>query len=306
MRSRMWVMLMVVSLLVAGCGTSASQVPGNMDVVVEEPMVEAEAPAGEPAFGYDDSSDTVLTGADEMQRMIIYNGDLDLVVKDTDEAQQAILDLVEGLDGYIVNVNSWAYSKGLMNVHITVRVPAAAFNEAMTGIREVAMEINREGVSSSDVTQEYVDLESRLRALEVKAERLEELMDEAEDTEAVLAVYRELADTQQEIEQTKGRMQYLERSSAMATIEIQLTPDEISKPVEVAGWRPEGTIKRAIEALIKTFQFFADVLMWVILYVAPVLIVVFVVLFVVFKVLGLVLGGRRRKKAAQAEPEPEE
>ena len=183
-----------------------------------------------------------------------------------------------------------------MNISLTVRVPAAAFNSAMASIRDLAMEVTRENVSSQDVTQEYVDLESRLRALEVKAVRLEELMEEAEDTEAVLAVYRELAQTQQDIEQTKGRMQYLERSSAMATIEVKLTPDELSKPVEVAGWRPEGTMKRAIEALIRTFQLLLDLLMWLVLYVVPILLFVALVLFIVLKLLGLIFGGKRRKK----------
>ena len=161
------------------------------------------------------------------------------------------------------------------------------------------MEINGENVSSQDVTQEYVDLESRLRALEVKAVRLEELMDEAEDTEAVLAVYQELALTQQQIEETKGRMRYLERSSAMATIEVQLTPDAVSQPVEIAGWRPQGTMKNAVEALIRTFQWIIDVLLWVILYIAPVLVVVVIVVFIVFKLLGLILGGRRRKQRSE-------
>ena len=217
MRSKVVLTLMVVALLGVACkGLSYSSQPG--DAIYEEKLIESEAEfalgAPEPMTDTSDdsgSSTGSVTG-DAVTRMIIYNGNLDLVVKDTNQSQEDIVNLVEGMDGYIVNVSSYAYGGGLMNISLTVRVPAAAFNSAMASIRDLAMEVTRENVSSQDVTQEYVDLESRLRALEVKAVRLEELMEEAEDTEAVLAVYRELAQTQQDIEQTKGRMQYLERS----------------------------------------------------------------------------------------------
>jgi hypothetical protein len=305
MRSKIVAILLLVLLLGAACGSRGmAPMPGDTfaedKMVVEEVEFERAASAPEPMMDSDSGeSASVGVGDDELPRMIIYNGDLDIIVKDTTVAQEDIVDLVEGMDGYIVNVSSYAYGGGLMNVHLTVRVPAEAFNAAMTAIRNIAMEINSESVGSQDVTQEYVDLESRLRALEVKATRLEELMDEAEDTEAVLAVYQELALTQQQIEETKGRMRYLERSSAMATIEVQLTPDAVSQPVEVAGWRPQGTMKRAIEALIRTFQWIVDVFLWVILYIAPVLLVVAIVVFIAFKLLGLVLGGRRKKKKAE-------
>jgi len=312
MRSKVVLMLMVVVLLgvlVVGCSYSAQ----SGDAIFEEVEMMSEKESGfaagapEPMADVteDSESSTSLGDADDLPRMIIYNGNLDMVVIDTNQAQEDIVDLVEGMEGYIVNVSSQSYGGGLMNIYLTVRVPAAVFNAAMSDIRDLALEINQESVNSQDVTQEYVDLESRLRALEVKAIRLEELMEEAEDTEAVLAVYHELALTQQEIEQTKGRMRYLERSSAMATIEVRLIPDELSRPVEVAGWRPQGTIKRAIEALIKTFQYLIDVLMWLVLYVVPVLLFVAVVLYVVLKLLGLIFGSRRRKKQGAKEEQKE-
>jgi hypothetical protein len=310
MRTRIVLLLAAILILGSACGRSFSAAPG--DAVSDEKMAiveEAEYAAAEPApmMDSDDGGGNSGTIGDvELPRMIIYNGSLDIVVKDTTTAQDDIVALVEGMDGYVVNVSSYAYGGGLMNVHLTVRVPADAFNAAMASIRNLAMDIRSENVSSQDVTQEYVDLESRLRALEVKADRLEVLMDEAEDTEAVLAVYQELALTQQHIEETKGRMRYLERSSAMATIEVQLTPDAVSQPVEVAGWRPQGTMKSAIEALIKTFQWIIDVLLWVILYIAPVLIVVVIVVFIVFKILGLVLGGRRRKQKSAKTDQTED
>ena len=172
----------------------------------------------------------------------------------------------------------------------------------MTALREMAMEVTQETIGSQDVTQEYVDLESRLRALEAKADRLEELMDQAEDTEAVLAVYEQLSQTQLEIEQTKGRMQYLERSAAMATITVSLTPDALSQPIEVAGWRPGGVAKESFQALIKAFQWLINALIRIVILVVPVSLFIGGVLYLFIKLLGLIFG--RRKRTPKTPPTP--
>ncbi|MBN1260690.1 MAG: DUF4349 domain-containing protein, partial [Anaerolineae bacterium] len=273
-RSLFWIVLLVSALATVGCGARAPT------MFSEAPM---EAPAGDYYFEEaemapeplaDRTVGNAATGSslDEVpERMIIYNGGLDLVVKDTSAAQESVEQLVSELGGFVLSSDSYRYGEGLVSINITLRIPAEKFFDAMGGLRAMALEVTRDSISSQDVTQEYVDLESRLRALEIKAEKLAELMDNAEDTEAVLAVYQELSYTQEEIEQVKGRMQYLERSAAMATITVSLTPDELLQPVEIAGWRPQGTVKQAIEAMIKTYQFLVDALIWIILFVLPVL-----------------------------------
>ena len=243
------------------------------------------------------------------ERMIVYTGNLAMVVADTDAAQRQIEVVVEEAGGYIANVESYTVSEGVRRTELSLRVPAETFNSTMDALRKMALEVTRESVSTQDVTEEYVDLTARLRALEAKAARLEELMERAEDTEAVLAVYRELSATQVEIEQTKGRMQYLERQSAMATIHVELTPDELARPLEVAGWRPQGTVKHAIEALIKTFQFLIDALIWLIIWVLPVVVFLGLLIFLFVKLLRLLFGRRKRRQkdvVVEGQPDNEE
>jgi hypothetical protein len=235
--------------------------------------------------------------------MIIYTGELSLVVDDVEAAQTDAVALVEGVGGYVAAAESYAYSEGLRRISLTLRVPAEAFNATMEGLRELALEVRRDSISSQDVTQEYVDLSSRLTALEAKADRLEELMEQAEDTEAVLAVYEELSETQIQIEETKGRMRYLERRSDMATITVELTPDALSRPLEVAGWRPQGTVKRAVETLIEIFRFLIDALIWIILVVVPVLVFIGLLIYGVIRLLMLIFGwGKKKNKAETKKP----
>jgi len=296
-----WMVVLLLAVVATGCGASQSfdeaMAPVSEEMAVEDfkgGMPEAEAPAPGSI-----SANAAI--ADIVDRMIVYTGELSLVVKDTEIAQDAAIALAEDAGGYVSSANSYAYDQGLRRINLTLRVPAEVFNDTMAGLRDLAMEVTQDSVDSADVTQEYVDLESRLKALEVKAERLEELMDEAEDTEAVLAIYEELSQTQMQIEETKGRMLYLERRSAMATITVYLTPDELSQPIEIVGWRPQGTVKRAVEALVETFQFLVEALIWIVLLVGPVLAFIAFVIFILIRILKAIFGRGRAKKRAAAE-----
>ncbi|MBN1248552.1 MAG: DUF4349 domain-containing protein [Anaerolineae bacterium] len=285
-----WMAIVLAAIAVVGCGAR-----GGMGVSEEAPMAEEEAvwsgaaPAEPASAPHDDVS------LEAVDRMIIYTGELSLVVRDTERAMEEAISIAEDVGGYLSDASSNTYGDGLRRINLTLRVPAEAFNETMDALRGLALEVTGDSVASEDVTQEYVDLESRLTALEVKADRLEELMEEAEDTEAVLAVYEELSETQIEIEETKGRMRYLERRSAMATITVYLTPDELARPVEVAGWRPQGTAKRAIEALIRAFQFLVDALIWILLVFVPIFGFIGLLVYVLIRILRAVFGRRRSK-----------
>lgn len=248
------------------------------------------------------SNQTVDYQQPDITPMIVYNGYLDLVVLDTLKAQDEVQRLVTAAGGYVAASESYRYQQGLLTVRMTLRVPAENFHTVMSALRQLALQVDRDSISSENVTQEYVDLESRLRALEAKADRLEALMEQAEDTEAVLAIYRELSATQQEIEQVKGRMRYLERSAAMATINVSLVPDALSRPIEVAGWRPQGTAKRAVEALLGMLKFLGDALIWILIFVVPVLAIIGLAIYIVIKILTALFG--RRKASRRSSPPP--
>lgn len=301
MKKRWLLVLMLVTLVLASCGAKSAE--QMTDAAWEEGAARAPSMvAQESAVEYDEMN--AATG--DITPMIIYNGSLDLVVLDSAKAQEDVQKLVEEFKGYVMASESYRYEQGSVRITMKLRVPAAQFNELMSRLRQMALEVDHDSVSSENVTQEYVDLESRLRALEAKAARLEELMEDAEDTEAVLAVYRELSATQQEIEQVKGRMQYLERSASMATITVTLTPDALSQPVEVAGWRPQGTAKRAVEAMLSALQFLGDAFIWILLFVAPVLAVIGGVIYLVIKLLSRLFGRRKRSRQPAAPVTPAE
>jgi len=161
-------------------------------------------------------------GAGELtERMIVRTGRMWLVVDDVPIALDRIGGLAEDFDGYVVSSQRWEEDERLAG-NIAIRVPAEHFDDVMRALRGLAVDVTAEDTSSKDVTEEYVDLSAKLHNLEATEEQLLRLMAKAETVEDMLDIQRELSRTRGEIEQTKGRMQYLERTSATSLIEVHL------------------------------------------------------------------------------------
>ena len=149
-----------------------------------------------------------------------------LVVNDVAIALDRVADLAENLGGYVVSSKRWKEGERLVGI-ITIRVPAEDFGGAMESLHRLAVDVTHEDTSAKDVTEEYVDLSAKLKNLEATEEQYLRLMEKAEKVEDILNIQRELSKTRGEIEQTKGRMQYLERTSATSLIRVQLNQAEL-------------------------------------------------------------------------------
>jgi hypothetical protein len=155
------------------------------------------------------------------QPMIVRTAVLSMVVTDITTAVSQITQLTNNNNGYVVLANQTSTDKSISG-DISIRIPAVQFESTMIALRAMAVKVTSENVSASDVSQEYTDLSSKLRNLETAEAQLTEIMKKAEKVEDVLAVENQLIATQGEIEVTKGRMQYLEQTSAMSMININL------------------------------------------------------------------------------------
>ncbi|MGD8245397.1 MAG: DUF4349 domain-containing protein [Anaerolineae bacterium] len=286
------IMVSLLGLTVAACAAAPGfeQAPPIAATMVVEREAVLEAPAAEPGESGAKAADYAAT-----ERLIIRNANLDIVVEDTQEAVDQIDALAEELGGFVLESNLTEYEEG-MRAYLRLRVPVESLDTALQRIRDLAEEVRSESISGQDVTEEYVDLRSRMRHLEATEERLLTFMEEAEDTEAALEVYDRLQRIQADIEQVRGRMQYLEESAALATIILNITPSELAQPIQVGGWRPRGTLRNAFESLIRVLQFLVDAAIVIVVLVAPILAVIALPLVGLFFLIRALVRRRRRRK----------
>lgn len=310
MTKRRIVMFVLLTLLLAACGGGAAQ-----EVAMEAPMAAPAMDMAAEEMAFDTGGNAGFSERDAVtestastdiptERLIIRTGNLSIVVEDTEVAMKDIATLVEANGGWVVSSNVFQYSDSIKRGEMTVRIPSTGFDSAMDTIKSMAVEVTRESTSGEDVTEEYVDLSSRLANLEATAERVRSFLDEANNVEEALAVNQELSRLESDIEVIKGRMQYLSQSAAFSTITIDLTPDELAQPIEVGGWRPQGIAKDAVEALIDALQFLASFLIWFVIYILPVGLLVLGPLYLIGRAIVRRIRRRRAAKRAAATAVP--
>src|SRR5262249_32708522 len=163
--------------------------------------------------------------------------------------------------------------------------------------------VSNEGITGQDVSEEYADLGAQLTNLHAAETELRQLLttvrERTQKAADVLEVYKELSRTRGEIDRLQGRVDYLKQMTAMSTINVELTPDQLSQPLLESSWRPYAIAKAAGRSLVSTLKGLGTVLIWLVVYGVP-LIVVLTVLAFCGKKLWEPIGRWRR----QPQPSP--
>jgi hypothetical protein len=222
-----------------------------------------------------------------LPRMIVRTANVRIIVADTSKAVDAITNSVEALGGYVAGSRIWRDGE-LLRATLTLRVPSDKLTTTLTSVRGIAKRVDNETISSDDVSQEYVDLESQLRNLEATEIELRELMTtirkNAQKAEEVLQMHQQIASIRSQIEQTKGRMRYLSQVAAMSTVSLEVVPDFVAQPVVKPGWQPVVIMKDASRALVGVLRAIVTALIWVVLYVLPIVGMLMLVASIAWKV----------------------
>ena len=277
----MALMLVILILIPVACAGAAQEAGAPPMIAPTAP-----APAAMPAVveGKDYTSEG-MPGTPQ-ERMIIRTGDMSLVVADVMQARDEVAQLAVSLNGYVVSSRIWGEEQE-MRGQISIRVPDEQFEPALTKLRELAIRVESESTDSQDVTEEYIDLEARLKNAEATESQYLALLDRATEVEDILNIYNSLSRVRTEIEQIKGRMQYLERTTSMSYISVRLEPEATAAPLARAGWSMLEEFKSAIRGIVVFGQWLGTVAIWLI---------IFVPLW--GAIIGIIYYWRRRRKKA--------
>ena len=254
MRFNTLLLLSLVLLSLSGCGnmrsrpeneSAATSQPETKSYESQKPVVQARSEiisSNQPAAQQNVSlnqADAANTASQAIERKIIRNANLTLEVTSPADNQRKITSIAELHQGFVVTSEATQRitedkGKPEVTINLVVRVPAAQFNQVMEEIRAAATRVIQEKITGQDVTEEFIDLEARIKNQKALEGQFLEIMKRAGKVEDALEVQRQLADVRTEIEKLEGRKRFLENQASLSTINITLqSPTQI---VNAAGF----------------------------------------------------------------------
>lgn len=157
----------------------------------------------------------------EMQKKVIKNLSASIEVQDIEKAINDIINMITPLNGYIHNQSQWTSEKNSW-AKVNIKVPSIHFTKVSTELKNIG-EVTNTNISSTDVTEEFIDLVARRKTFETQEARLLSFIDKAENVDELLSIERELERIRFEIERIIGRTNYLENAIDYSNININLS-----------------------------------------------------------------------------------
>src|SRR5215471_956782 len=184
-------------------------------------------------------ADAANLASQAFDRKIIRNANLTVEVSSPGDSQRKVVSIAESHQGFVVTSESTQRpsedrNKPEITINLVVRVPAAQFNSVMEEIRAVGARVVQEKVTGQDVTEEFMDLEARIKNQKALESQFLEIMKRAGKVDDALSVQRELAEVRTEIEKLEGRRRFIENQSSLSTINVTLQPP--TKIVNTTGF----------------------------------------------------------------------
>lgn len=248
----------IILFILASCNSGENQPNTNTNMVSSEKRMESLAPVGDQSVS--------------VERKIIKEGSIRFETKSVVETQKEIRKIVAELGGYIGNENSYNY-EGTIEYSLTARVPEDKFNTLIDRVSSLAEKVESKNINSSDVTEEFIDVEARIKTKKELEARYKEILKKATRVDEILNIEREMGNLRAEIESLEGRMNYLKNRISLSTLNITFY-EKVSVPF--------GFFSKVKQALHNGWQ----ALLWFIIILIslwPFIILVLIILFIILK-----------------------
>ncbi|MET3698282.1 DUF4349 domain-containing protein [Bacillus oleivorans] len=274
-----FIILLVVFLF--GCssnGSESADSAGNAEGTEESAAEfdrEMTAQGEDQSVDNQNNADGDAAASETSERMVMYNAWMNLAVADVEEAISLVEDKTSTLKGYVVQSSTYEQDEKMYGT-MSVRIPSEQLNSFIDEMGAISEKVIQKSIEGEDVTEEYVDLESRMRAKQAVESRLLDLLNRAETTDDLLKISEDLARVQEEIEQIEGRKQYLENRTDFAQVSLEIEDASVHVPAITKGEELQtgSKIKQAFMNSINLLvSFFSGVLVFLIGY-SPLLLVI--------------------------------
>jgi len=215
---------------------TAPQTEAAKTTYAYENKVEAKAVSLTNSLNADETSEAV-------DRKIIRNADLTMEVPSTTDTQHRIVSIAESHGGFVVTSESKQRenvepAKRTLDIKLVVRVPENQFGATLDQIHGLGSGTPKEEkITGQDVTEEFIDLEARIKTQKALEAQFLLIMHQAGKISDALEVQSQLADVRTEIEKLEGRKRFLENRSSLSTITVNLETPTPIVPVTGSGFK---------------------------------------------------------------------
>ncbi|WP_409302398.1 DUF4349 domain-containing protein [Peribacillus sp. SCS-155] len=287
------VVLILAALLLLVNGCSNSSIDGGSS---KSDSKSTEQSASDSASVGSDSQENSKEDAKQehaaTERRVIHTATVNIEVKKFEVTQQKIEDKVKEYGGYIVESTSFDEGEGRLSGVMTARIPEQNFQQFLHDTEEAAVKVLERNMKGEDVTEEYVDLQSRLKSKRAVEARLLDFMKKAAKTEDLLKISADLASVQEEMETILGRMKFLDNQVAYSTVQISMHEDLVVVPdLESSDLNTWEKTKRQFAASLNFLLGAASALFVFIIGNLPVLVLLSIICFICYRFIG-----KRKKK----------
>lgn len=192
--------------------------------------------------------DRAESTAEAAHRKIIRNADITMEVPSTTEAQHRVTAIAESHGGFVVTSEAKQRenndpAKRTLDIKLVVRVPATQFGSALDQIKSLAGNVPEANVTGQDVTEDFIDLEARIKTQKALELQFLEIMKDATKVADALEVQRQIAEVRTDIEKLEGRKRFLENRSSLSTITVNIQAPKVVT-VSTTGFR--GSLRDAV------------------------------------------------------------
>jgi hypothetical protein len=196
--------------------------------------------------------------AQDFDRKIVKTAELGIRANEVRDAAAKAQQVAAGYGGSVLS--SQIEGDGRVSADLVLLIPSPEFEAALDDLRGLGKKVTTDTVRGEDVTEEFVDLQSRERNLLAAEQSLLDLYDRANSVNAALAIERELTVVRGEIEQVQGRIKYLENRTASSQISLSIQPVPRPGPPTPA-WSAARVVAQAWSASLTVLQALATVIL---------------------------------------------
>lgn len=247
--------------------------------------------ATDSSYGRNGSDDYTDESFDIEQR-VIKTGSVSIQVKSTDDTINSITSISSAYGGFVQSSETWLQSDETTSGYITFKVDAENFEQAVEEIKALATIIDSESISGQDVTEEFVDLQSRLGNLEAEEAQYLQIMERAFTVEDLLLTSDYLSAVREDIEVIEGRLNYLSSRTDFSTISVSIY-EEASIIAPTSDWQPVVVMKEAINTLVESLQGVAEGVIELVIIGGPYLLFAWLIFVIGRKIMSRKKRGRK-------------